>query len=277
MLKRLLLRAFGYGRTEESGIDMIGLTKDRYSAQQRIKFYLQGLYYASMGYWLRNVGVESKVFQFNNQTFYYYYGKEGYAYRNERAIEIPIAKQYLEEYWKQGNIPKIDVLEIGNVLSQYYRFYEEYDLVDSGGMIGHTIVDKYERGEDVINEDLLDFDPHKKYGFIISISTLEHIGLDEQEPINPAKSLKAFKKIYQLLKLHGTALITVPLGYNTEIDRLIYDGILENEFNGIKIYFMLRISYDNLWLQVSDFEEKPKYGHPFNGDNAIAVIIMRKS
>ena len=43
----------------------------------------------------------------------------------------------------------------------------------------HDIVDKYEKKKGIINQDIVDYKPDKKYDLIISISTLEHVGWDE--------------------------------------------------------------------------------------------------
>ena len=43
-----------------------------------------------------------------------------------------------------------ELLEIGNVLSHYFKW-------------DHDVVDKYEKVEGVINEDVVDFRPSKKY------------------------------------------------------------------------------------------------------------------
>jgi len=44
--------------------------------------------------------------------------------------------------------------------------------------VKHDIVDKYEIAPSVVNEDLVNFKPGKKYDLIVSISTLEHVGWD---------------------------------------------------------------------------------------------------
>jgi len=94
---------------------------------------------------------------------------------NERAVEIPIIWHIVRE--NKGK----RILEAGNVLSHYFR-------------VDHDIVDKYERAEDVINEDVVNFQPSKKYDLIVSISTLGHVGWDEN-PKEPSKILKAIEHL----------------------------------------------------------------------------------
>jgi hypothetical protein len=59
-----------------------------------------------------------------------------------------------------------NILEIGNVLSHYFP-------------VNHDIVDKYEKADGVINQDVVHFYSPKKYDLIVSVSTLEHVGWDE--------------------------------------------------------------------------------------------------
>lgn len=68
------------------------------------------------------------------------------------------------------------MLEVGNVLSHYFPIH-------------HDIVDKYEVCPGVINQDIADFLPQEKYDLILSISTVEHVGWDEQ-PQEPTKLLQ---------------------------------------------------------------------------------------
>ena len=66
--------------------------------------------------------------------------------------------------------------EIGNVLAHYVE-------------TDHLRVDKYEQAEGVQNLEVLDFDPGP-LDWIIAISTLEHVGWDE-EPRDPGKAVRA--------------------------------------------------------------------------------------
>jgi len=79
----------------------------------------------------------------------------------ERAVKILIVVEMVRKY--RGK----NILEIGNVLSRHIK-------------LEHDVLDKYETAKGVINEDIVDFKSEKKYDLIISISTLEHVGLDEK-------------------------------------------------------------------------------------------------
>lgn len=87
---------------------------------------------------------KQRYFTFNNRMLPYLYARYNKAWKNERAIEIPLFKQIL------GNTQNESILEVGNVLQHY-------------GQVNHTIVDKYEQAPGVINEDILSFNPGRKF------------------------------------------------------------------------------------------------------------------
>lgn len=192
---------------------------------------------------------------------YFSCGKEWYqyarlktntAYATERVIELPIVMQYVHEC--EGKI-----LEVGNVLNHYYRF-------------SHDVVDKYEKADTVLNQDIIEFSPSEKYGLAISISTLEHVGFDEEEK-DKRKFLLAVEKMISSVKSGGKAIITVPLGYNSDMDKEIKSGKVQ----ATKMYLMHRISCENEWkeesinlLQTENF----KYGSPYPYANWVLIMII---
>jgi hypothetical protein len=56
------------------------------------------------------------------------------------------------------------------------------------------VADKYEVSPGVINKDIVEFVPPQKYDLIVSISTLEHVGWNEQ-PREPTKLLRAIEHL----------------------------------------------------------------------------------
>jgi hypothetical protein len=54
----------------------------------------------------------------------------------------------------------------------------------------------------------------------VSISTLEHVGWDEMTR-EPMKILKAIENLKNLTNPKGKIVVTLPLGYNPELDRLL--------------------------------------------------------
>ncbi|MBH0190215.1 MAG: hypothetical protein HP492_00290, partial [Nitrospira sp.] len=114
--------------------------------------------------------VRTKTFRFGGREYDYLYHPYNRTWKNERGVEIPIFRELLLQH--EGK----RVLEVGNVLSHYFP-------------IQHDVVDKYEVSPGVINKDIVGFLPQQTYHLIVSISTLEHVGWDEQ-PQEPAKLLQ---------------------------------------------------------------------------------------
>ena len=215
--------------------------------------------------------VSSATLAFDAVTWYPYYllfkkrkfgldGKEyGYLYRlynttwkNEREVELSIILELVEK--NRGK----KILEVGNVLSHYVT-------------ISHDVIDKYELGEGIVNEDAATYAPGAEYDLIVSISTLEHVGWDE-EPKAPEKVALAIGNLKKALAPGGMLAATVPLGHNAELDRIIGEG---KTFD--KALFMKRVSQDNQWAQATWEEVKgAKYGEPFFGANAIALLVAKK-
>jgi SAM-dependent methyltransferase len=175
-------------------------------------------------------------------------------FQTERALELPIALECMKEH--QGE----RILEVGNTLSHYLP-------------VIHDIVDKYEIAEGVINQDIVDYKPKKKYDLIICISTLEHIGWDAPEERDGMKTLKAVKKFRTLLNPGGVALMTFPVGCNPCLDKLVASGRISFD----EISFLKRISWDNRWVEVSIKEGmKLECGRPFKGVNGFAVGRLKR-
>lgn len=151
-----------------------------------------------------------KTFQFNGTDYFYFSRKYNTTFLNERAVEIPIIIHFIKKYKDKR------ILEIGNVLSHYFDF--DFDIVD-----------KYEKHQGVINVDIIDFNCSEKYDLIVSISTFEHIGYDENirygtsedNNIQPNSVLRAIEKTKTLLKPGGVFVFTIPLGFNSFLDSRI--------------------------------------------------------
>lgn len=183
----------------------------------------------------------SRGFTFNNKAYKYFYHHYNTTWRNERTIEIPIVLEILRNYKPEN------VLEVGNVLSHYVP-------------VRHHVLDKYEKSEkNITNEDVVDFEPGRKYDLIVSISTIEHVGYDEK-PRDPDKIPVALKKLESLLDAKGKAVITIPLGYNPILDTMINNSSL----GFTEIYCLKRIA-KGVW-QETDFEKvrSPQYGRPYD-------------
>lgn len=119
---------------------------------------------------------------------------------NERAVEIPIALTWLADR------VLADGVEVGNVLSHY-------------GFPAHRVVDLYETGADVDNIDV--FDLEGPFEWIVSISTLEHVGDDRGDPSGP---MRAIEHLESLLEPGGAMLVTIPGGHNRQLDDFLAGG-----------------------------------------------------
>lgn len=194
-----------------------------------------------------------RFFTFQGRRFEYFLHSYNATWRNERSLEIPLARDMLEKY------DPADVLEVGNVLSHYFR-------------ARHTILDKYERRKGVLTMDVVEYTPSKRYSLILSISTIEHVGWDET-PRQPGKHREAVARLRELLAPGGVLMVTVPLGYNADLDR-----DLEARSLGFREYiFFKRTSYrewvEAQWEQVRG----TPYGQPFRAGNALAVCMFTNS
>ena len=195
----------------------------------------------------------NKFFILDGKQYHYFINLYN-SVTGERVIEIPFAKEFVLRNRDKS------ILEFGNVLSHYFE-------------VNYEIVDKYEIGPHIINVDIIDFNTVRKYDLIISVSTLEHVGFDELLK-EAGKSKKAILKIMDLLNSNGTAVITVPFGYNPEIDAII----INNEINFTKKYFLKRVSRLNLWKETTMEDAlKYKYGQKYPNANSVAFLLYTKN
>jgi len=201
----------------------------------------------------RNSPLANKSFSVSAAAYPYFLHPYNRTWNNERAVEIPIVLEHLRKVEPQG------VLEVGNVLSHYYD-------------VQHTVVDKWEKGDGVrvINEDILDYKPNRTFDFIVSISTVEHIGWDEK-PQCPERVLEAFPKLQSLLRPQGKALLTIPIGYNRFLDKCLH----EKQVPFSEAFFMIRKNAANEWAECDAATAlEQEYARPFPAANALAVLIM---
>lgn len=199
--------------------------------------------------WFYTKFKSSRTFNFQGNEYKYFYHKYSITWSNERSVEIPIIWKIVKEYESKK------ILEIGNVLSHFF-------------CINHDIVDKYEKGNRVINRDVTDFRPIKKYELIISISTLEHVGWDEI-PREPLKILKAIENLKNLLNRSGKIVITLPIGHSPVLNKLI----IKNKLKFSKCFYLRRKSRSNKWREVNLSKvSNVKYGS-FTRYSATGLVI----
>jgi len=193
-------------------------------------------------------------FTFNGKAYSYFWHDYNMTWRSERCIEIPIVYEIVKENGARR------ILEVGNVLSHYFN-------------LSHDIVDKYEKAEGVINEDIATFRPKAAYDLIISISTMEHVGWDE-EPKEPEKLFKAFENIKNnCLAPGGKLVVTIPVDYNPFLDQ----AIASEKLAFTQKYFMRRLSKINHWRQAGLQEvQETKFMKPYPFANGMMIAIFEK-
>lgn len=189
-----------------------------------------------------------RSFEFEGRRYRYLFHPYGATIRGERIVEVPIALEALRAHAGQR------VLEVGNVLGHYVEGT-------------HDVVDKYELAPRCINEDILEFRPAGRYDFIISVSTVEHIGWHEEER-DPEKAVRALHHMRNLLAPGGNMLVTMPWGQNPALDRYLQgrDCLFD------RLRYMKRVSGRNTWVQTTA-QALPvaRYGHPYPFANVLVL------
>jgi hypothetical protein len=179
----------------------------------------------------------------------YFYHRYNVTWANERAIEIPIARACLE------GVHPGQILEIGNVLSHY-------------GSSDHMVLDKFETGSGVVNEDILTWEPRRKFEVIISISTFEHIGFDDEEKDGTGqKILSAIQRCREFLHPGGRLILTAAGGYNPAFDALVGG----NRFGATRNHLYRRVTRGK-WEPCDEAGYlSARYNHPYAFGNAVVV------
>lgn len=193
-------------------------------------------------------GRRGATFRVESATLSYELGRYNGAWLNERSVEIPLAKHLL------SGISPDAILEVGNVLCHYDRS-------------GHTVVDKYEAIEGVVNADILNYEPGRTFDAVIGVSTLEHVGFDEPQknPLGPVLALDAMRSF---LSDSGFVFVTVPMGHNPGLDASIASG----RFSCSRQFSLRRTNAANDWVQDTvDAALGAQYGRPFPNANAVYV------
>lgn len=171
---------------------------------------------------------ETETFLYDRQIYTYEHFREGDVFANEKTIELPIFKRAVES---EGS-----VLEIGNTLKKYYP------------TLKHIVLDKTCKGKGIINKDVFEFQPKKKYDLVIAVSTI----LDPELLLPSIESMKLLGK---------RVFISIPLGY---------DPLLDAEIKKIstgKLIIMKRYSRENWWIESRNFGTRMRYNFPFENGN----------
>jgi hypothetical protein len=148
-----------------------------------------------------------KTFRYHDQDLELFDHPYNGTITNERALEIPIARDFLKRTVSRASQT---VLEAGDVLAHY---------ADVLHWPERLVVDRYERAPGVLNEDV--FGINGPWDVIVSISTVEHVRWDELGLYrNPCGALAALHFLRGMLNPGGSMLATWPWGYaRGELDR----------------------------------------------------------
>lgn len=171
---------------------------------------------------------------------------------SERGIELYLMKKIIQK-WNETNC---SIIEVGAV-SPYG--FPNSDFIND-------IIDPYDNHEKVTRKiDLFEFD-FTGYN-VISISTIEHVGLGDYglNKDTTEKKYNAIEALKKILSECDKCLITFPIGYNKQLDKYVYEN-----FKGTLCY--KRGKFDNNWIKCSITDcRKTKYSRIRYAD-AICVI-----
>jgi len=193
-----------------------------------------------------------REFIFEDQALPLFYHRYNMTWANERAVEVPIAAEFLRRFDGKR------VLEVGNVTTHY---------LDTA----HTVIDKYEHGPGIVNDDIADFAPGERFDLILSVSTFEHIGFDDEADGDSGEKIEQAIAICRgLLVAEGRLVLTLPLGYNPALDRRIAEGQLGSD----QVVFLKRTGRLE-WQGVDAGEALAcAYGRPFPYANAVMIAQL---
>ena len=234
----------GGGLRLAKGATEYGLTKSRAQLRRASE---------SIGGVSQRARPNRKTFRFGSRRLGYFIHPYNTTWKNERAVEIPIVKTYLKGHRDPS------VLEFGNVWGRYFKHQ-------------HDVIDKYEQWPGVINQDIVDFRPSRTYDLVFSISTLEHVGWDEDQR-DPLKTVVALQRLYDAVAPGGTLLVTFEVGYNPFLDYLLDVGRIPFD----QRHCLKRVSRWNDW-EPGTWEEirHMKYGQPYNSANGLVILELQK-
>ncbi|MGO9960659.1 MAG: class I SAM-dependent methyltransferase, partial [Solirubrobacteraceae bacterium] len=146
-------------------------------------------------------------FHFRGQSHPYLYRRHKRTWLTERAVEVPVIQAIVDRHADKR------ILEVGHVLGHYRPQ-------------SHLVIDKYEQAPGVLNRDVLALgDLGGAFDLIVAISTLEHVGHDEQ-PRDPDKARRAVAALRERLAPGGRLVLTVPVGYNPAFDAALRSGAI---------------------------------------------------
>lgn len=176
---------------------------------------------------------------------------------SERGVEVAVAVDWL------ANRERGRTLEVGNVLQHYEDAIERFP---------RYIVDLYELGEGVWNQDV--FDTYGVFDTVVSISTLEHVGFD-YDPPSPDGPQRAIEHLRSLLTETGRLLVTIPVGFNPGLDP---DLSLFETIRQTRLFRDPRVSgWASHWSEVPEWGKVRGYGYQTPWANEVWIGEFNRS
>lgn len=163
----------------------------------------------------------------------------------ERSVELALSKKFI-------NNVNNNLIEIGAVTPYYFN-------------TNYQVVDPYDEHPSVTDrKSLFEIDIHNKN--ILCISVLEHIGTQDYAGIcNNEDPIKAFK---YLTENANKFLITIPIGYNSQLQEYIFKNSIKNA----KIIYYYRSLLYNDWKYTTDFKKLYTLNYGPKWANSLAII-----
>ena len=235
-------------RNTDSGIRFnfrpIRTTTDNILSKAKQAYNREGLSYVlrsglmmSLGYlfiYYYKMFKSSETFEFQGKTYHYFFHPYCTTWRNERTVAVPIIWDIVKRYEEK----KKNILEVGNMLSYYFK-------------VSHDILDKYETKDGVINEDVVDFKPLKKYDLIVSILTLPEVGWYDT-PRDLGKSIRAFENLRKLLSPDGQIVLVVGVGLHTQFEMSVRSKTIVFDKQGYMRHLKGYMWQEADWKDVKD-------------------------
>lgn len=179
-----------------------------------------------------------------NQVSFEQHWWPGYNNANlsERTVEIPLAGIFISEFGK-------DTLEVGCVTPYYFAGTQ------------HTVIDLTDPHPQNVKLDAAKADYTNMD--VLSISTLEHIGIGDYDlPVDESAAVKTLEKIFNEA---STYLITIPIGHNRPLDKYVSELKQKIVLN--------RIDMANTWDVYEDKDPLSfKYNEPYPYANGLWLI-----
>lgn len=160
---------------------------------------------------------------------------------NERCVELAIVRVWLQRpdvAVRDGKF--VAGLEVGNVLQHYACPFER------------RVIDLHETADDVENVDVLSIEG--SFPWIVSISTIEHVGVDDGTD-RPKAALDALAHLRAQLEPGGRMLVTAALGWNVELDGALLSGDVDADLSSTMVRDVDGDTLDWVWKPGVQFRE----------------------